>query len=76
MDKKNTLEAKIKYLLKLIPEEENNLFLWQFYEKTLDIQNAIQDLKQEKDSLELQGTEVYIKADSKQGKRQSRVARH
>ena len=68
MDKKNTLEAKIKYLLKLIPEEENNLFLWQFYEQTLDIQNAIQDLKQEKDSLELQGTEVYIKADSKQEK--------
>ncbi len=63
-----TLESKNKFLLKLIPEEENNLFLWQFYEQTLDIQNAIQDLKQEKDSLELQGTEVYIKADSKQEK--------
>ena len=60
-----TLESKNKFLLKLIPEEENNLFLWQFYEQTLDIQNAIQDLKQEKDSLELQGTEVYIKSDSK-----------
>ena len=60
-----TLESKNKFLLKLIPEEENNLFLWQFYEQTLDIQNAIQDLKKEKDSLELQGTEVYIKSDSK-----------
>jgi len=63
-----TLESKNKFLLKLIPEEENNLFLWQFYEQTLDIQNAIQDLKQEKDSLELHGTELYIKADFKQEK--------
>ena len=60
-----TLESKNKILLKLIPEEKNNLALWKFYEQAIDIKAAIQNLQQEKDTLELQDTEVYIKADSK-----------
>ena len=60
-----TLESKNKILLKLIPEEKNNLALWQLYEQAIDIKAAIQNLQQEKDTLELQDTEVYIKADSK-----------
>ena len=52
-------------MLKLIPEEKNNLALWKFYEQAIDIKAAIQNLQQEKDTLELQDTEVYIKADSK-----------
>jgi LPS O-antigen subunit length determinant protein (WzzB/FepE family) len=60
-----TLESKNKILLKLIAEEKNNLALWKFYEQAIDIKAAIQNLQQEKDTLELQDTEVYIKADSK-----------
>ena len=60
-----TLESKNKILLKLIPEEKNNLALRQLYEQAIDIKAAIQNLQQEKDTLELQDTEVYIKADSK-----------
>ena len=48
------LESKNKFLLKLIPEEENNLLKLQFYEQTLNMQNAIQNFKQEKEALEMQ----------------------
>ena len=49
-----TLESKNNFLLKLIPEEENNLIKFQFYEQNLDIKNSIKSLNQKKDALELQ----------------------
>jgi len=71
-----TLEAKIKYLLRLIPEEENNLLLlesdsaalllrasssptlqqiiYSYNEQIINLENQIQNLQQEKDTLELQ----------------------
>jgi LPS O-antigen subunit length determinant protein (WzzB/FepE family) len=70
------LEAKIRYLLKLIPEEENNLLLlksnpsallqrtivsptlqqiiYSYNEETISLRNQIQNLLQEKETLELQ----------------------
>ena len=48
------LESKNKFLLKLIPEEENNLLKLQFYDQTLNIQIDIQNFKQEKEGLEMQ----------------------
>jgi LPS O-antigen subunit length determinant protein (WzzB/FepE family) len=71
-----SLENKIKYLLKLIPEEENNLLLLQsnssallqrtsssptlqqiiysYNEQNINLKNQIQNLKLEKETLELQ----------------------
>jgi len=70
------LEEKIKYLLKLIPEEENNLLLLEsvpsallqraassptlqqiiyiYNEQAITLKTQIQDLQQEKDTLEMQ----------------------
>jgi LPS O-antigen subunit length determinant protein (WzzB/FepE family) len=70
------LESKIKFLLELIPEEENNLLLlksdpsallqrasssptlqqiiYSYNEKAINIKSQIQNLQQEKDTLELQ----------------------
>jgi len=69
------LEAKIKFLLKLIPEEENNLLLlksndsallqrasssptlqqiiYSYNEQAITLKNKIQNLQQEKDTLEM-----------------------
>ena len=70
------LEAKIKYLLKLIPQEENNLLLlesdasallqrvsssptlqqiiYKYNEEAISLKNQIQNLRLEKETLELQ----------------------
>jgi len=71
-----SLEAKIKYLLRLIPEEQNNLLLlesdsaalllrasssptlqqiiYSYNEQVISLKNEIEDLQQEKSTLELQ----------------------